>query len=451
MAAVLLFQGLSGCDSGDNSGGRGGRSGGRSGRGGQSAAVPVKVDQVTRGEISDYILANTTLEAERWVEVRARTTGQVVKIMGEEGDRVSKGSLLARLDDEAAHLQASQMEVAYEEALRNFERAKKMYQRRLVSEEDFATAKGALDRDRAQFEQAKLNLSYTTIASPVTGVLTSRNVEVGNMVTNNQAVFSVADFPPLLARIRIPEKNIGKVAVDQHAKVTVESAPGKQFSGMVKMISPVVNPESGTIKVTIEIQEALDGVLRPGMFSSVYLITETHENALVIPKKGLVLEGEGNQVFVYEKDAESGMGLAKRKNVKIGFSDNERLEVLSGLADGEQVITVGHEGLRPGTAVRLVGEAVPTQKTAETPGGEMASGGPGREAPSGRGGMSADRMARMKDRMLGRFPDLKQEYEKRLKKDSDLATDTQKWMAFISEMQQKGVIPDFSQMRGRGR
>ena len=451
LAAGLLLNGLFACDSGSSSGNRRGRFDERSSQAGTSAAVPVKVESVTRQEISDYILASTTLDAGRWVDVRARTTGQVVQILKEEGDRVSEGSLLARLDEEAARLQAAQMEVAYEEALRNFGRAEKMYRRKLVSEEDFANAKGVLDRGRAQFEQTKLNLSYTTISSPIAGVLTTRQVEVGSLVTNNQVVFSVADFPPLLARIRIPEKHIGKLSVGQEARVTVESAPGKRFSGKVEMISPVVEPESGTIKVTIEIQEGARGALRPGMFSSVYLITETHENALVIPKKGLVLEGEGNQVFVYEEDPASGMGTAVRRKVDIGFTDNERLEVLTGLREGDQLITVGHEGLRPGTSVRLVGGEVATREPVQASQRARARAERRGRGEAGGGSASADRMARMKDRMLDRFPNLKQAYERRVKQEPDLATDTQKWMAFVSEMQEKGVLPDFSRMQGRER
>ncbi len=107
------------------------------------------------------------------------------------------------------------------------------------------------------------------------------------------------------------------------------------------MISPVVNPESGTIKVTIEIPGDQGGILRPGMFASVFIITETHERAVVIPKKALVLEGEGDQIFLFERDDSTGAGKAVRKRVALGFSDNEWLEVRSGLSAGERVITVG--------------------------------------------------------------------------------------------------------------
>lgn len=402
-------------------GGDGGGAGGRRRGGRPAAAVPVKVERVVRQDISDYILANTTLEADKWVDVRSRTSGQVVAILREEGDRVVSGAVLARLDAEAARLQAGQMEVAYQDALRNFQREERIYQRKLGSQERYEEVKAQLDRAGAQLEQAKLNLSYTTISSPIAGIVTMRSVEVGNMVSNNQVVFSVADFDPLLARIRIPEKNIGKIKTGQGARITVESAPGKTFAGRVKMISPVVNPESGTIKVTIEIPEKQAGFLRPGMFASVYIITETHPAALVVPKKALVLEGEGNQIFVFEKDEETGMGKAVRRKLKIGLTDNERLEVLDGLAEGERVITVGQEGLRPGAGVRLVGEGAPSAASA--------------------GEMTPEQLKQAQERLLGRLPALKAEFDKRVKADPRLATDAAKWQAFVKEMREKGIVP----------
>jgi membrane fusion protein (multidrug efflux system) len=428
---------------------------GRGRRGGRSAAaVPVKVENVQRREISNYILANTTLEAFQWVDVRSRTSGQVVAILKEEGDLVKVGSVLARLDAEAARLQVTQMEVAHQDAQRAFNRDEKMYQKKLVSDERFENAKTQLDRAVAQLEQAKLNLSYTTISSPVEGTLTIRSVEVGNMVTNNLVVFSVADFDPLLARIRIPEKNIGKVAVGQGARIQVESAPGKIFEGRVKMISPVVNPESGTIKVTIEIPGGGSELLRPGMFASIYIITETHENALVIPKKSLVLEGEGNQIFVYEENEETGAGKAARRKVKVGFSDNEWLEVLTGLSDTDKVITVGQEGLRPGTAVRLVGAGVvasggrkakrDSTTASARPGGEgKGQGSPITEnrEPASESGGDSEAIKGMQVRMFGRFPDLKKAYDEQLKKDPELATNMTKWRAFLGQMREKGILP----------
>ncbi len=439
---ICLLLALAACG-GEESGQAGSGAEGRRRGGASAAAVPVKVESVARRDISEYILANTTLEAFKWVDVRSRTTGQVEAILKEEGDPVQAGTVLAELDVESARLQVAQMKVAYTDALRTYERDEKMFERKLVSPERYETSKMQMQRTRTQLDQARLNSSYTEITSPVKGVVTIRSVEIGNMVTNNQVVFSVADFDPLLARIRIPEKSIGKVAVGQGARVTVESAPGKDFRGKVTMISPVVNPESGTIKVTIEIPGHGQSILRPGMFASVYIITDTHENSLVIPKKSLILEGEGNQIFVFEPDSASDAGKAIRKKVVLGFEDNEWAEVREGLVDGERVITVGQEGLRPGTAVRLVGAGAVAADTAKPPaentGARLASGGV--PAVSGGAEMTVERMKMMQARIFERFPAAKEAYDSRLKSDPELGTNPQKWQAFVAQLREKGVLP----------
>ena len=384
---VLLFLALFACGEEEAQQTRGGRAG-RGGRGG-GAAAPVKVEAVKRGDISAYILKNTTLEAERWVDVRARRAGQVIALLKEEGDPVRAGTVMARLDADAAQISVAQREVAYREAKQRYEREDALFQRNLGSKQSYENAKTQFESSKAQLEQAKLDLSYTAIRSPIEGIMTLRNIEVGNMVTNNQVVASVAKFDPLLARIQVTEKDFGKITVGQTARITVEAAPEREFTGTVKMISPVVDPESGTVKVTVEVPRTDTSLLRPGMFASVYIITETRRNTLVIPKKALVLEGEGNQVFTFETDPETGRGQAQRKRIEIGFTDSDRLEILNGLSQGEQVITVGQEGLRPGSPVRLVGEAAPPAFAGRggqgrAGRGQMGQGGQGRQ---GRGQM----------------------------------------------------------------
>ena len=538
---ALLFLAIFACgeEEAQQAGGQGGRAG-RAGRGG-GAAAPVKVETVQRGDISAYILKNTTLEAERWVDVRARRAGQVIALLKEEGDPVRAGAVMARLDADAAQISVAQREISYREAKQRYEREDALFQRNLGSKQTYESAKTQFESSKAQLEQAKLDLSYTAIRAPIEGIMTLRNIEIGNMVTNNQVVASVAKFDPLLARIQVTEKDFGKITVGQIARITVEAAPEKEFTGTVKMISPVVDPESGTVKVTVEIPRTDKTLLRPGMFASVYIITETRQNTLVIPKKALVLEGEGNQVFTFETDPESGRGQAQRKRIEIGFTDSDRLEILSGLSQGEQVITVGQEGLRPGSSVRLVGEAAPPafagragqgrqgrgqmgqggqgrqgrgqmgQGEGRAGRGQMGEGGQGRqgrgqmgeggqgrqgrgqmgeggqgragrgqmgeggqrgggdqmgqagrqgEGRAGRGQMGeggqrggqggrgfarggqggGDPTDRMK-RMIERLPEVKAEYEKRVKDDPELATNMEKLRAFVAEMQEKGLIP----------
>ena len=189
-------------------------------------------------------------------------------------------------------------------------------------------------------------MDYTNIRAPFNGIVTLRNIEMGQRVNVNQSLFIIADFNPLRAKIYVPEKDIGRIFKEQKAKISIEAEPGVEFSGVVKMISPVVDPSSGTSKVTIDIEDS-KGKLKPGMFASVFIITETHNDALIIPKKALILESDLDQVYIYSE------GKANKVNLDVGFSSGEDLEVLSGLKEGDLVVTAGQDGLREGLPLRI--------------------------------------------------------------------------------------------------
>jgi membrane fusion protein (multidrug efflux system) len=189
-------------------------------------------------------------------------------------------------------------------------------------------------------------LDYTRVRAPFDGVVTVRNIELGQRVNVNQSLFVVADFNPLRAKIYVPEKSIGRIYEKQKAKIAIEAEPGLEFTGIVKMISPVVDPSSGTSKVTLNIEDHM-GKLKPGMFATVFITTETHNDALIIPKKALILESDLDQVYIYQE------GNAHKVNLTVGFTAGEDLEVLAGLEEGDLVVTAGQDGLREGLPLRI--------------------------------------------------------------------------------------------------
>jgi membrane fusion protein (multidrug efflux system) len=356
--------------------GGGGQWGGRSGgRPGGNAAIPVKAETVERGAIAAFVQTHARLEAERWVDVVARTQGLATCLAVEEGDRVAAGDLLVRLDQEELSLRLLQVEVSLEQAQSNLDRTKALFERGLVSEEEHDNANNQIKNIQVSLREARLNLEYADIRAPIGGTVMLRQVELGDMVRDNQTVFAIADLEPLLARIYLPEKRMHQVRLGQQAKLQIDAFPDRSFSGTVRMINPGVNPQSGTVKVTLEIPA--DPIhLKPGIFATVRIITEEHPQALIIPKKALILETDEDDVFVFDQ------GKARRAKIDIGFVDGDRVEVLSGLSDGDQVITVGQEGLKDGATVRLAGarseapEA--TDQGGETPGqawGENADKG----------------------------------------------------------------------------
>jgi membrane fusion protein (multidrug efflux system) len=180
----------------------------------------------------------------------------------------------------------------------------------------------------------------------------TRYIRLAQHVTPGTALFRISDFTPLLCPIEIPEKDLPRLHIGQPARIHVEAFPGEAFAARVQRIRPTVDASTGTVTVTLEV----DGrrALRPGMFASVSLQTAVKDAALVIPRAALVLDSIGDTVFVREGD------LAARREVRLGVREEDEVEVIEGLSEGEQVIVLGQEGLADGTPVSVLEDEATT-------------------------------------------------------------------------------------------
>ena len=368
---VLAFTVLVGC--GDDPS-RAGQAGGEAGQQGQdrqrgqrhgpppepaAAAVPVEVAPVVRRAISSYIETNGTLEAENEVDLVARTPGPVVELRAEEGDAVRRGDLLARLDEAELLAQLEIARVNLNEARLAYERAEQLESDALISSESYDQAASARETARAQFDGNRIQLGYAQIKAPFAGLIVRRYVDLAEHVATGQPLFRISDFTPLLCPIQVPERELRRLRVGQSAHITVEAFPGERFEASVLRLSPVVDAATGTIKVTLEV-EARD-LLRPGMFARVFLQTDSRPDALVIPKAALSLESIGDTVYVAAQDT------ASRREVELGFSEGNFVEILSGVAEHDRVVVVGQDGLSDGTPIRVLSGAGGTERTGEGP------------------------------------------------------------------------------------
>lgn len=400
----------------------------------RSSAIPVKAVAAKIGDISMFLMQTTTIEAERQVDILSKVSGQVIKLPAEEGVKVKQGDLLAQLDEAELTINFMRTKVSFETDKSVYERSTEMLEKSFIATEDYEAARLQYESSKAAYEAARLQLEYTTVRSPFDGVITTRNIELGQRVNVNQSLFVVADFNPLRAKIYVPEKDISRIFEGQVAKIAVEAEPGMEFTGVVKMVSPVVDPESGTSKVTIDIDDHR-GKLKPGMFASVFITTETHENTLIIPKKALVLESDVDQVYIYQQ------GNAHKVTLKLGFTSGDDVEVLSGLQEGDLVVTAGQDGLREGLPIRIPGQETSVARSTDEnmKSSTMVANTSIQNHSSNRNDNSSvdlDQLKRMEKRLLAN-PDVRKEYEKRLKEDPDLKNNPAKKMAFFREMRQK--------------
>lgn len=315
-------------------------------------AVPVEVAALSRGSIESVLRLSSNLEAEREVQVFAEAPRRVTRLVVEEGDAVQKGALLLQLQDEEQRSAVAKAEIALAESRRNFERTKELYEQKLVTEELFTQAGYTVERNEIALADARRELGYTQVRAPIAGVVTERKVNLGDHVTLNQALFRIVDFDSIVARIYVPEKDMVRLAGGQPARLRADSLGGVRFRGSIDRISPVVDPGTGTIKVTVATprQEGL----RPGMYVEVELVTAVHDDALLVPKRALVYDND--QAFVFRLKEERRV---ERLRVTPLLEDADSVEPAGGLSAGDQLVVAGQSGLKDGGLVRLPGDPEP--------------------------------------------------------------------------------------------
>lgn len=309
--------------------------------------IPVEVSNVSRGNISAYYSNTATLEAEQEATVVSKVRGIIEEIYVEEGDRVQVGQVIAKIEDDQYQIEADRAKATLDRLYNEYQRNKELFERELIAAETFQNSQYEYESQKATYDLAALNLEYTSVRSPIGGVISRRFVKAGNMVGTDQQMYRVTDFSPLQAILHIPEHEMSKIRKDQRAELRVDALPNEIFVGHVERISPVVDSETGTFKVTIYVDETRD-MLRPGMFGRVKIVYDTRENTRMIPKSAVISEDLAESVYVI-KDS-----LAFKKNIRTGYTNGSNVEVIDGLDDGEMVVTIGQGSLQDSSKVSII-------------------------------------------------------------------------------------------------
>ncbi len=309
-------------------------------------AVPVEVAAVTRRAIAATYSGTANLEAPGESQVVAKTSGVMVQLLAEEGDIVRKGQVLARLDGDKARLQAAGAAATVHKLENNYRRSQQLREQKLVSAESNDQLRYELESARAQLDLAKLELSYTQITAPISGVVAQRMVKPGNLIGLNAPVFRIVDNSHLEAVLSVPERQMATLKIGMPLRMVVDAVPGTVFVGKVDRVSPVVDTGSGTFRVVC----AFDGSnnLRPGMFGRIEIVYDQRDGVLTLPRTALIEdEGESAVYIVRNKKA-------VRVPVQLGYVDGEVVEVRSGVKENENVITAGKVAVRDGTEVEVL-------------------------------------------------------------------------------------------------
>ncbi len=324
------------------------------------ARVPVEIATARRAPVTQAFRGTASLEAVAVSEVVSKSTGVVLNVLVEEGDTVKKGQVLAKMESDRQRLSLAQAKADLAKLESDYERAQKMFNRKLIANEAFDQSRFGLETQRAIVAMQQLELSYTQIRAPISGVVSLRLVKEGNLVQQNQGLFRIDDFDPLEAVVAVPEREMQVIKAGQPVKMLVDAVPGVPFDGVVARVSPVVDASSGTFRVVTHFRDE-QGRLRSGMFGRLSIIFDVRDDVLVVPRQALLAEDQDAAVYQIDSD-----GVARRQSVTLGHVGDGMAEIRAGLDSGAIVVTLGQSGLREGTKVQVL------NPPAEVPGGSAA-------------------------------------------------------------------------------
>jgi membrane fusion protein, multidrug efflux system len=324
----------------------------------------VRVQYVLKEPLRPFIDALGTLNPNEEVTISAEIEGVLRSVKVDEGTAVSKGMLLAMIDDTNYTYEVKRDEAALKQAEANlantkleFKRKDLLYKEELVTQQQFddvstrlSLGEAEIERTKALLSLARERLAKAKIYSPIACVVKEKKVSTGDFVKNGTPLFSIIQTNPLKLNFAVPEKDVGKLRMNQDVSLQVAGFPGREFHGRVGIIYPNVDEKTRTLMVEALVPNE-SGTLKPGLFAKVTLHTGAEKDTVIVPVTSLLYEEERVRVFVIEGDR------ARERQVKLGSKYGEAMEITEGLKDGEKVAVSGQANLSDGVKVAVQSQA----------------------------------------------------------------------------------------------
>jgi membrane fusion protein, multidrug efflux system len=360
-SALLLFValGAAACGSGDGEASaaqRGGGPGGRGGPGGQrgggpgnqNGPTPVEVAIVATGSLARTTMVSGALEPIRTVGVNAQLGGALTAVHVEEGNLVREGQVLAEVDAREIAAQVRSADAALAFAKSTAERSALLFKDRVMTAAEHERDQAALAAAQASLDQLRTRLGFARVRSPISGVITDKRVEAGDVVQGQARLFTVADVSTLVARVLVSELDVSGIREGSMAEVSVDALGGARFQARVRRIFPAADSTTRMVPVEVALTGSAARQLKPGFLARVTFRLGERENLLLAPPSAIVGSGQSRAVFVVKGEK------VERRQVRIGSQTGSSVEILDGLAAGDSIVTVGTDGLRDGATIRIV-------------------------------------------------------------------------------------------------
>jgi RND family efflux transporter MFP subunit len=315
---------------------------------GGARALPVATVTVGRRDLARTVAVAAPVEPLRTIGVNSQTSGSVLAVHVQEGDRVAAGRLLAQLDAREAEAQLARARALLDAARAAFERDSQLHANTIVTDAELERSRSAYTVARSDAELWETRGAFTRITAPSAGIVTAKHVEAGTAVSPNQRLFDLADVSLLVVRVQLSELDVVHLAPGAAVTVRLDAYPGARLDGTVRRIFPSADPQSRLVPVEIALGRRPAGVeMRPGFLARVEFALDRRRAVLAVPASAVGVATSGPFAYVVQDDT-----LAQRA-LTLGLTVEGWVEVTAGLTEGERVVVSGHTNLRPGARVQV--------------------------------------------------------------------------------------------------
>jgi RND family efflux transporter MFP subunit len=307
----------------------------------REAPVLVRVVAPTRGPAVEAIYATGTVEPTVMMPIAPRVAGRIAELNVDEGGRVAKGQVLARLDDSDLASTVEELQARARYAQSQYERAQNLVRQGFMAKAELDRTRADVDAAEAAVRRAKTQRDYMALAAPADGLIIRRDGEIGQFIPAGQAVFYLSCCAPLRVTAEVDEEDISRVSVGQKVVMRADALPGRVLDGRVAEVTPKGDPVARSYRVRIKL--ANPDALRVGMTVDANLVVAERDKALLVPSTAV----QGDAVWVVED------GKLRRRPVRVGVTGSGRSEIVGGLGPDAQVVEVPPADLREGRHARV--------------------------------------------------------------------------------------------------
>ena len=316
----------------------------------KNASVSVKIATVATENIALDFSANGIFEPIQQLTFCAEKSGKVIRVLAKEGDVVKEGQVIAIVRSDVINVNAQAAEAAYQNAKTDYTRFENAFKTGGVTKQQLDQSRLAMINAETNYKQANINVGDTQIKSPISGIINKKMIEVGSILAGMPPtnMFEIVNVSRLKLKVTVNENQVAGLKVGNNIKVTSSVYPDNIFSGKITFIAAKAD-SSLNFPVEIEIANNSNNDLKAGMYGTAqFASNQQKQNLMVVPRNAFVGSVSSNQIFVNNK------GTAELKTVTAGRIIGDKVEILKGLNNGDQVIVTGQINLNNGSKIEVI-------------------------------------------------------------------------------------------------